>query len=78
MAICMDSQGTGNNDTSGVISMAEIGGWDCVLVNDLSALMGAATSGGANWTSITDLEPYFAAANTRQFADATDGTYVPA
>jgi hypothetical protein len=45
----------------------------------LSALMGTAAAGGANWTSIADLEPYLAAdAVTRQFADATGGTFVPA
>jgi hypothetical protein len=78
MAVCMDPQGM-DNDASGVVSMAEIGGWDCMLVNDLSALMGAAASGGADWTSIADLEPYLAADSvTRQFADATGGTFVPA
>jgi hypothetical protein len=34
IAVCMDPQGT-DNDASGVVSMAEIGGWDCMLVNDL-------------------------------------------
>jgi hypothetical protein len=78
MAVCMDPQGM-DNGASGVVSMAEIGGWDCVLVNDLSALMGAAAAGGANWTSIADLEPYLAADSvTRQFAAATGGTFVPA
>ena len=78
MAICMDPQGM-DNDASGVVSMAQIGGWDCVLVNYLSAVMGAAASGGAHWTSIADLEPYLAAdVVTRQFADATGGTFVPA
>jgi hypothetical protein len=78
MAICMDPQGV-DNDASGVVSMAEIGGWDCVLVNYMSAVIGAAASGGADWTSIADLEPYLAAdAVTRQFADATGGTFVPA
>lgn len=78
MAICMDPQGA-VNDASGVVSMAQVGGWDCVLVNDLSAAIGAAASGGANWTSISDLEPYLAAdAVTRQFANTTGGTFVPA
>jgi len=36
-------------------------------------------SGGANWTSLSDLEPYLAADSvTRQFAEATGGTFVPA
>jgi hypothetical protein len=78
MAICMDPQGV-DNDASGVVSMAQIGGWDCVLVNYMSAVIGARASGGADWTSIADLEPYLAAdAVTRQFAEVTGGTFIPA
>jgi hypothetical protein len=78
MAICMDPQGM-DNDASSVVSIADIGGWDCVLVNYMSAVMGAAASGGADWTSIAYLEPYLAAdTEIRQFADATGGTFVPA
>lgn len=35
--------------------------------------------GGVGWTSIVGLEPYLAAGSvTRQFADATNGMFVPA
>ncbi len=79
MAICIDPQSAGNNDLSGTVSVADLGGWDCVLINDLSALIGTSFSGGANWTSLSDLEPYLAADSvTRQFADATGGTFDPA
>jgi len=51
--------------------MADLGGWDCILVNGLTAILGASLNGGADWTFLSDIEPYLAADSvTRQFADA--------
>jgi len=78
MALCVDPQGEAD-DLTGVISQADLGGWRCVLLNWETAIMGAAFSGGANWDSLSDMEPYLAADSvTRQFADATGGTFIPA
>jgi hypothetical protein len=78
MALCFDTQGETDNLT-GVISEADLGGWRCVLLNEEAAIMGAAFSGGANWNSLSDVEPYLAADSvTREFADATGGTFIPA
>ena len=78
MAICIDPEST-KDDVSGVVSVANVGGWDCLVVNDLTAILGASLSGRADRTSLSDIEPYLAADSvTRQFADATGGTFVPA
>ena len=56
---------------SGQVSMADLGGWDCILVNGLTAILGASLNGGADWTFLSDIEPYLAADSvTRQFANA--------
>ena len=78
MAVCGDPQGE-TDDITGVVSEADLGGWRCILLNWETAIFGAGFSGGVNWASLSDVEPYLAANSvTREFAEATGGTYIPA
>lgn len=78
MVACVNPQGT-NGSLSGVLSYADIGGWDCILVNEMSAIIGSAFSGVTDWSSLSDLAPYLAPGSViRGFAAAAGGTFVSA